>query len=93
MNDNLKDETAKPILIHMQLHTVKWRPRTDRKGEELSRAAYPKVDAARDNRGALLRGPGVRGQQERAEGKDDSRAKSRDSPPECVLPYISAVDA
>lgn len=71
MNDNLKDETAKPILIHMTLHTVKWRQRTDGKGEELSRAAYPKADAARDNPGALLRGTGVRGQQELAEGKGD----------------------
>ena len=64
MNDNLKDETAKPIRIHMKLHTVKWRQRIDGKGEELLRAAHPRVNAARENPGAPLRGTGGQGRKE-----------------------------
>lgn len=43
MNGNLKDVIAKPILIPMKLHTMKWRRGTDMKGKELARAACPKV--------------------------------------------------
>lgn len=81
MNDNFKDETAKPIRIHMKLHTVKWKQRIDGKGEELWRGAYPRVDAARENPGAPLRGTGVQGH--RAETVLLSVS----------LPHSSAVDA